>query len=462
MKLKPIANLGIDKGQYTKSVGYVLTTTGSKRAKTFYLGSDANAALVAAAIRRRRWQALKDSGAAVWPSEVLAELEAADETSNAPEVAPVAVIAKPKPSALTVGEVAARYIAHTKLRQESGRCSVAHLVSLTQRVEYAVSILGKAKPMDSIDAAELTRTVLKISARPTTKRKGKDGKFGRMSVETARNVLKWLKYCLEWADENELWTRPRRFAKIFSENKPNSTPVELLAAKNGEAEAKRFELDELAKLYAVANDTQRLWILLGLNCGFAAEELNSLDAAELKGLNTESPYIERIRGKTLRVGEGVYAKWGYLFPETVYYLRKYLAANPIGPDGRVLRSGANGPLVYFRDDKARQDAVYVAWQWLYKKIGKDNAPRYLSPKYLRKTSAWLMRKRYGRELADMLLSHADNGMISRYSARDWDKLTEALKGLRNDLQPMFDAAEAFVRRPKGKPGPKPKGDKKAA
>ena len=40
-----------------------------------------------------------------------------------------------------------------------------------------------------------------------------------------------------------------------------------------------------------------------------------------------------------------------------------------------------------------------------------------------------------------ILSHADEGIITHYAGRDWERLTPCLTKRREMLQPMFDAVK---------------------
>ena len=89
----------------------------------------------------------------------------------------------------------------------------------------------------------------------------------------------------------------------------------------------------------------------------------------------------------------------------------------------------------------------MSWTNLFKAIQtatpKDKQPRWLPPKYVRKTAAELIRHmpEGGKEVADMFLSHADEGIITHYAGRDWERLSPCLTKLREMLQPMFEAVK---------------------
>ena len=95
-----------------------------------------------------------------------------------------------------------------------------------------------------------------------------------------------------------------------------------------------------------------------------------------------------------------------------------------------------GALVYLNDDGQKTDSVASAWKRLLKKV--SSVSQY-SFKHLRKTGADMIKRISGsEEVAQTYLSHKPTSVSGKhYTNRDYDRLADALREMRSQLEPMF-------------------------
>jgi integrase len=421
-------------GRLYKTIGHVLGRDGTPKKKTWYFDPADPAAAVAQTVSlKARWKALRAAGKVVWDEDPIYQ----DEHARAQREASNVTTAKP----VTVADAVKLYLGHLENRMNAGQITRQHFRSQSHRLNAAVEPLTKL-PLSVVGGVQLQRAVLRLAERPTlaqkprTTGKGKAQTPRPLSCVYARACIATLKWFCLWADESDLtdWRKPSNFSTIFKA-KPAPTQDERQKELTGDVD--RFTTEEIGKLWTAANGFQRLLILLGTNCAFSSAEISTLRADQVNGMNTGTGAaggvtIERFRTKTVKTaGRGSYGLW-HLWPETIDHLQRHLA--PANKDGLALLNEAGKPLVIDHADY-RQDAIGNAWQRLLKQTGV----RPLSFKFLRKTAAHLVRVTlgHGSEVAEMLLAHADVGMIRFYAGRDWNKLKVATDRMHVLLSPVF-------------------------
>lgn len=411
-------------GRFYKTIGCALGRDGQPKKKTWYFDPDDNEALSKVLDLKARWRALRAAGKSVWDEDATYLAERTSVPANG-----AADDARETPSkALTVDDAARLYLSHMEQRMQAGQIGRQHYASQSHRLTKALEPLAKL-PLSMMGGRQLQDAVLKLVQRPHVAKptaKGKTTRTVRMSPTYSRACLASLKWFCQWCDESEQvnWTKPRAFRTIFKAQ-PALDPEEHERELSDEVD--HFTVDELAKLWTEASDFQRTLILLGLNCGFANAECASLRKSEMKGSK-----IERYRVKTIKTaGRGSYGRWN-LWSETKAHLARNLA-----PDNerQLALLNANGKPLIQDFAEYRQDEICHQWQRLVQRA----KVRPLSFKYLRKTAAHFVRVTlgYGSDVAEMMLAHADAGMIRKYSGRDWDKLDGATRKMRVLLTPMF-------------------------
>ena len=147
--------------------------------------------------------------------------------------------------------------------------------------------------MRDIDKRQLEKLVAHFAARPVRDQTGKP-----MAVDTVVTTLKHARMLFDWLDGDH-WEAPRRLDKIF---KIRRNTLMTVAEQRADANGKEvFLLGELKSLYTHANERQRLYLLLALNCGFTQKDLATLAFADVQ-LDADPPVIDRIRHKTRGAG----------------------------------------------------------------------------------------------------------------------------------------------------------------
>jgi len=228
----------------------------------------------------------------------------------------------------------------------------------------------------------------------------------RQSPEDAKHHLRTVKALLKWGYEQErLDTLPRNllsaeFAKV--DIKPPSP--------------KTFTLVELRTLYAKANGRMRLWLLLGLNCGYLQADIASLSH---EMVDWKLGTIRRSRQKT-----GVDSEHK-LWPEALRLLREYATDPTEHPDTLLLNS--HGHVLYAETRKddgkvTKKDTIGHA----FKRLANDAGVR-LTFKHLRKTAASAIEREYQKtpHVAKLYLSHDIRGIQQHYTEQSYELLHAA-------------------------------------
>lgn len=451
MAKRKAKGLQIVNGRYVKAIGYAESKSGKIQARRWYVGAvddGPEAARQNANKIKAAWEALAATGATVWPKD-------ANPLTDAPPSLP-APLTPTVASTLTVAQARQRYLDGIKARVDAGTVSHQYWTGEYFGTQRGVDLLGPDTPLASIGAMELERAVLGIASRPMTKpRKGQKQESKRLSVKSAKVYLSSLRAFLNAMSKTEispgseipLWRKPLKFDDIFRLNKPEHSAKEKQAMiTDGDAEAKAFTVEEIRTLYKGANDRQRLWICLALNCGFAPMELNTLTPSQVYGLDTAAASIQRFRNKT-----DIYAKWT-LWDETTTLLRHFKERDKRDdPDAPMILTDDRKPLIAPRG-MGRRDAVRSAWFHVVDVLPED---RQLPFKFLRKSGARLVRLMPnigGDKIAEMYLSHSDDksGVLKVYSGRDWEQLAVCLAELRKMIFGNWNEPIRKVKKGRGK------------
>ena len=93
-----------------------------------------------------------------------------------------------------------------------------------------------------------------------------------VTVRTAQNHIKQIKEFFRWLHKNSdyEWRKPDDFDDLVVSVKSN---LREKAAKVSPVAVDTYRLDELCVLYKYATPLERLFFLLGLNCGFGQAEI---------------------------------------------------------------------------------------------------------------------------------------------------------------------------------------------
>jgi integrase len=279
-----------------------------------------------------------------------------------------------------------------------------------------------------VDTAFLDEWVLYWQNRPANKR------GGAVSREWAKGVIKQVRDFVRWLNRRVAeygWRTPPDHQVLPARVKP--TPEEIVTAK---AKRRRYKRDELAVLWEYARPQERVLLVLALNCGFGAREIETLGLAEV---DLDNALIDKTRTKTL-----VRGKWR-LWPETVAGLRWYLARRPQSDSPLVFVKAGGKPFLTQTKGDNRGQTIPNAWDRLYKRVAKDH-PEFvkLSFNKLRKTGPDWVRKHHSDELADMMLGHGKAGVLDAYTGKPVRRLFRALRRYRRFLAPVFTVPDPFA------------------
>lgn len=181
-----------------------------------------------------------------------------------------------------------------------------------------------------------------------------------------------------------------------------------------------FTIDELTALFRAGRSRDRLYILLGLNCGFTNIDLANLRTFEVF-LDAERPHIHKRRHKT-----GVEARW-LLWPETASLLKRLRV--PENPGKLWLLTEYGNPLVE-TSFECRRDSVDQMWKLL---CARTRLKRHLGFRFMRKTGASAIKRLGGLEESEMYLAHQEPGLNKSYANRNWDRMWACLEKFRAQL-----------------------------
>jgi integrase len=319
------------------------------------------------------------------------------------------------PGATTVGEAMESF--KTQL-SDNPLISASHKSSMTNRIDALKTILDTERAIASVGYDQLKALVNKLTSRPKSAKTGK-----KIAAQTAINLIAAARQLFNWLRDSGKWEDPRGFDRIFRVNRKalQSNQERRQAAQGVEV----FTLDELTKLWKAANEQNRIFISLGLNCGFAQMEISTLRTWEIH-LETDPKHIARHRRKT-----EVYGSWP-LWRVTADLLERRLPWTQKNAEEYALLT-RNGHTFVSYGSGHRTDVIGQAWQKLIKKAGVTK----LGFKYLRKTGADMIRKIGGLEVSEAYLAHSERTLARVYSNRDFDKLADALRTMEAKLKTVF-------------------------
>ena len=272
-----------------------------------------------------------------------------------------------------------------------------------------------------------------------------------MAQSSAKNLIKELGNFFDWLDGAEQfdWTLPRRFNSI------RKSPDDLSAAEKYDRRLAREKLvipdDRLRTLFEYALPIERMLLLLGLNCAFAASEIGQLRTGFLK---LDQGFIEGIRFKS--GNETRHWLWKQTREGLLWVLgeRKTAKTNRLDEQDIVFLTERGKPIWHGTENGHVSDGVSNIWYRLVRRVRKDypEFPSYSFNK-LRKTSATRILEIADAETASMILAHKTIGedeLLHHYALLPWNKLYAAQKALEEQLATVLEASgpDPWVMKPK--------------
>ena len=313
------------------------------------------------------------------------------------------------------------------------------------------------RPLDEFDTRSIEDCLDVMRSRPPTKKQNKQS-----SRSWITNCLKQFHHFLRWlAKTPQLgWKRPADF-----EVEPVRIPLSPSEKSAKGRAVKRFTVEQLKTIWKYSPPHQRLRFLIGLNFGFGAAEVASLEDldvylrrphprfAELGNAATsDTGWVVRSRPKT-----GVHGEWK-MWPVTAMAIAWWLRQR----EKIKIAAGVETLLVTrtgqrfdapTKSNHANQQ-IRNSWNRLIKKIHGDDASfPELSFKHLRKTAGTLIRHASNGEVAGIFLAHgkpvASDGLLDVYTERPFEKVFDAIDLVDAKLQEVWASVpDPFPEEPK--------------
>jgi hypothetical protein len=459
-------------GQYRRDLGWKLTRSGKRAQHRFYLGRDKNKAQVCETRLEAFWSDLEGYYAAerkgespVWEDWSLEIAEAITDGKmqiSPPSPPPALMALFPEDPdvacagwldilqmhfARAIGFSGVQSIGGYRGRGEFDKPKPVHTghtlhsaidtyVEYLHRVhrtaENIVSQTGKKQgeratrlkhhhpnfPLYDLTANKIEEILFYWGKRPL------DADEHRYSRDTCKNQLILIRAFLRWLHRSDIpWKLPTDY--LFPRIK-----IEWLASEvSGEVKKRTFTVKEVGILWKNATPLERVFIALGINCGFGAAEIGTLAEAEING-----NLIKRLRHKTK-----VFGAW-WLFPITrsaVGWARKHKEV--LGSTSEYLLVSDSGqPYSAVTAGNNNNQKIRNSWSRLMKRVRQDHEdfPR-LSFGKLRKTAASWMRRVGGGEMASIFIAHGratDDTLLDLYANRQFRKLFKCQKRIWKKLK----------------------------
>lgn len=328
--------------------------------------------------------------------------------------------------------------------------------------EYAYTKLGqidtlKARhddiPLVEIDYDFIEKMYRFWKQRPMKRSRG--GEEKRMSRSSIRHYLGELHRFFKWLHRSKdfAWRKPEDLDDI-----DRSVPLDTESVKRRIRKVDTFQLDELKLLNRYATPVERLYLMLGLNCGFGTKEIATLTIGEIllhQALPADEQevfdfpstdadsFVSLVRNKTTIVGKYL------LFDQTVQMLewvmaRRLKQKNP-APDQPAILNSKGFPLDKRSVSGNPSRQIPNSFSRLQKRIIDDgNEITKLPFKHLRKTAGDLIRRFSDGEVSGVFLLHGSpvtsDKLSDVYTNRPFGKVYDAIRRVEEYLEPVFEEA----------------------
>jgi hypothetical protein len=258
-----------------------------------------------------------------------------------------------------------------------------------------------------------------------------------MKPKSCANYIGELDRFFKWLHRSSKfrWRRPEDYADIERRPRPLDEDVE----KEAE-EVEVWSIKELEILNKYATPIERLFLLLGLNCAYGADQSGRLRIRDLRLHEDQHSYIRRIRRKKKTLS--IHLLW----QQTTDGLRwaKHRREKQDFTTDILLLTDDN--LAYWRktDGGNRARAIPELWGDLFDRIRRDYPTfRWLPFNSLRDTSANMIRQIAGEEVASVHLAHkhqSNDPNLRRYTNPVRKRHFKAIRKLERKLASVFEAA----------------------
>lgn len=298
----------------------------------------------------------------------------------------------------------------------------------------AGNVLATKRSIKDVPLSRFGFTQIEEIKRFWAKRPNRKGTKRPIAVDSVKGQMKALKLFLQWLHRNPdwKWRKPEDYEDAISLDYANlMTNDEIAGLKNG---VQTYTIEELAILWRYATDHVRVFMILGLNCGFARAECSSLRLDEIH-LGDQPPTIKRVRRKSKVYGEFT------LWTETIKALTWASSMRPASKEPYAILTAWNHPYT--------GDAIANLWNGTLNAITREHPDfRRLGFKYLRKSAAQLVRQVSDGETTGVFLCHGSpvrtDELSDAYSRRDFGKVFDAQVKVRDMLSSVFNGIDAFT------------------
>jgi hypothetical protein len=259
-----------------------------------------------------------------------------------------------------------------------------------------------------------------------------------MTRKTCSNLIGELGRFFLWLHKAEAWQW--RYPEDFKLIK--RTPRELDEDVEREsAPVPTWTIAELKTLYEYANPLERIFMLLGLNCAYGADQAGRLrlDHVKFTGKPDGRSMIRRVRRKKKTLS--IHCLW----KPTEQGLRWAIERRPAAKSDHLMLTDRGTP--YWRVTKGgnRSQDIPNLWSRLLNRVKKDHAEfRRLPFNSLRDTSGNFIRRIAGGETASVHLAHKHQTRdenLNRYTNPTRRRHFKALIKLERKLATVFESIE---------------------
>lgn len=231
------------------------------------------------------------------------------------------------------------------------------------------------------------------------------------------------------------WRKPEDFDLI------SRTPRELDDdVEHESADTPVWTIDQLKILNEYALPIERIFLLLGLNCSYGADQAGRLRVGHLHLSETGTSYIRRVRRK--KKTRSMHLIWSQTVDGLRWALKRRERQKHDSDFLLLMESGQP----YWSKTKGgnRTQAIPNLWNRLLDRIQKDH-PKFprLPFNSLRDTSANFVRRIGGEETASLHLAHKHQSKdenLNRYTNPVRKKHFRVLRRLEQKFKVVFDAA----------------------
>ncbi len=289
--------------------------------------------------------------------------------------------------------------------------------------------------------------------RPASRAHATKGK--PMSLDSVRHYLGELERFFKWLNrsQNFTWRKPEGF-----EDLDKTVRVDTSEVKTSIRQVNLFQLEELVALNRYATPTERLYLMLGLNCGFGPKEIATLTIGECflnQGLpkdeqelfdfptTTDQSFVSLVRNKTTIVGK--YLLFAQAAEMVRWSMQHRLSQPNPAPDQPLILSQAGTPLDKRSKKGNPSRLVANAFARLKERCEFNSQPVSNLPfKCLRKTAGDLIRRFSDGEISGVFLLHGSpvkrDKLSDVYTNRPFGKVYRAIQQVEEYLAPVFAAS----------------------